>query len=97
MQDQVTWQHVNPIVDESVTLVRTGSKKRDIEFIVDLHAKTPVEVNRHQLLQILVNLQMNAIHAMQGKGRLTVLTEDWVEAEQSIGSLIHVQHLLVSA
>ncbi|AYV22960.1 sensor histidine kinase [Vibrio mediterranei] len=90
VQDEVTWQHVNPIVDESVTLVRTGAKKRDVEFIVDLNAKTPVEVNRHQLLQILVNLQMNAIHAMQGKGRLTVLTEDWVEAGQSIGSLIHV-------
>ncbi|GMQ46560.1 sensor histidine kinase [Vibrio sp. 10N] len=90
VQDEITWQHVNPIVDESVTLVRTGSKKRDVEFVVDLHAKTPVEVNRHQLLQILVNLQMNAIHAMNGKGRLTVLTEDWIEGKESIGSLIHV-------
>ncbi|WP_234495994.1 sensor histidine kinase [Vibrio maritimus] len=90
VQDEITWQHVNPIVDESVTLVRTGSKKRDIEFIVDLHAKTPVEVNRHQLLQILVNLQMNAIHAMSGKGRLTVLTEDWIEGKESIGALVHV-------
>ncbi len=81
---------MNPIVDESVTLVRTGSKKRDVEFVVDLHAKTPVEVNRHQLLQILVNLQMNAIHAMNGKGRLTVLTEDWIEGKESVGALIHV-------
>lgn len=90
VQDEITWQHVNPIVDESVTLVRTGSKKRDVEFVVDLHAKTPVEVNRHQLLQILVNLQMNAIHAMNGKGRLTVLTEDWIEGKESVGALIHV-------
>ncbi|MGF1779530.1 sensor histidine kinase [Vibrio nomapromontoriensis] len=90
VQDEVTWQHVNPIVDESVTLVRTGSKKRDVEFYVDLHAKTPVEINRHQLLQILVNLQMNAIHAMQGKGRLTVLSEDWIEGSEKIGALIHI-------
>ncbi|MFA0088007.1 cache domain-containing protein [Vibrio sp. 10N.261.51.F12] len=90
VQDEVTWQHVNPIVDESVTLVRTGAKKRGIEFYVDLHAKTPVEINRHQLLQILVNLQMNAIHAMQGKGRLTVLSEDWVDGKERIGALIHI-------
>ncbi|MGF1771606.1 cache domain-containing protein [Vibrio wakamikoensis] len=90
VQDEITWQHVNPIVDESVTLVRTGAKKRNVEFVVDLHAKTPVEVNRHQLLQILVNLQMNAIHAMSGKGRLTVLTEDWIEGKESVGALIHV-------
>ncbi|MGR5175232.1 sensor histidine kinase [Vibrio parahaemolyticus] len=90
VQDEITWQHVNPIVDESVTLVRTGAKKRDVEFVVELNAKTPVEINRHQLLQILVNLQMNAIHAMQGKGRLTVLTEDWIEGGQRVGALIHV-------
>lgn len=90
VQDQVTWQHVNPIVDESVTLVRTGSKKKKIDYVIDLHATTPVEINRNQLLQILVNLQMNAIHAMQGEGRLTVLSEDWIEEGESIGVLIHV-------
>ncbi|EGU30495.1 hypothetical protein VII00023_10814 [Vibrio ichthyoenteri ATCC 700023] len=91
VQDEITWQHVNPIIEESITLVKTGSKKRDIEFITDLHAHTSVEINRHQLLQILVNLQMNAIHAMQGKGRLTVISEDWCEEGVAKGALIHIE------
>ncbi|WP_162046354.1 sensor histidine kinase [Vibrio taketomensis] len=91
VQDEITWQHVNPIVEESITLVKTGTKKRDIEFVTNLKAHSSVEVNRHQLLQILVNLQMNGIHAMQGKGRLTISSEDWLEHGEEMGALIHIQ------
>ncbi|NOH67189.1 sensor histidine kinase [Vibrio rotiferianus] len=90
VQDEITWQHVNPIIDESITLVKTGTKKRDIEFVTDLQAHTSVEVNRHQLLQILVNLQMNGIHAMEGAGKLTVVSKDWVEDGELKGAEIHV-------
>ncbi|ELA7274168.1 cache domain-containing protein [Vibrio parahaemolyticus] len=90
VQDEITWQHVNPIIDESITLVKTGTKKRDVEFVTDLQAHTPVEINRHHLLQILVNLQMNAIHAMNGKGKLIVMSEDWIEEGEIQGAAIHV-------
>ncbi|TOP78580.1 two-component sensor histidine kinase [Vibrio parahaemolyticus] len=90
VQDEITWQHVNPIIDESITLVKTGTKKRDVEFVTDLQAHTPVEINRHHLLQILVNLQMNAIHAMNGKGKLIVMSEDWIEEGEIKGVAIHV-------
>ncbi|EHH1051261.1 two-component sensor histidine kinase [Vibrio parahaemolyticus] len=90
VQDEITWQHVNPIIDESITLVKTGTKKRDVEFVTDLQAHTPVEINRHHLLQILVNLQMNAIHAMNGKGKLIVMSEDWIEEGKIKGAAIHV-------
>ncbi|MDF2152214.1 cache domain-containing protein [Vibrio sp. CAU 1672] len=91
VQDEITWQHVNPIIDESITLVKTGTKKRDVEFVTDLRAQTPVEVNRHHLLQILVNLQMNGIHAMDGKGKLTISSEDWIESDRVKGAVIHVR------
>ncbi len=91
VQDEVTWQHVNPVVEESITLVKTGAKKRDVEFVTDLHAKTSVEVNRHQLLQVLVNLQMNAIHAMSGKGKLTIESRDWYEGTVCRGAIIHIK------
>ncbi|WP_104027418.1 sensor histidine kinase [Vibrio jasicida] len=90
VQDEITWQHVNPIIDESITLVKTGTKKRDIEFVTDLQAHTSVEINRHHLLQILVNLQMNGIHAMDGRGKLTVVSEDWIEDCELKGAAIHV-------
>jgi two-component system NtrC family sensor kinase len=90
VQDEITWQHVNPIVEESITLVKTGTKKREVEFETDLQAKSSVEVNRHQLLQILVNLQMNGIHAMQGHGKLRISSEDWIENGMNVGAIIHV-------
>ncbi|WP_428772452.1 sensor histidine kinase [Vibrio sp.] len=90
VQDEITWQHVNPIIDESITLVKTGSKKRNIQFITRLDAHCHVEVNRHQLLQILVNLQMNAIHAMQGKGKLTIHSYDWYEKGEELGAIIDI-------
>ncbi|EKO5151255.1 cache domain-containing protein [Vibrio fluvialis] len=91
VQDEITWQHINPIIDESITLVKTGSKKRDVEFVTDLHAQSSVEVNRHQLLQILVNLQMNAIYAMNGKGKLTIRSEDWCEHGEVLGAIVHIE------
>lgn len=90
VQDEVTWQHVNPILDESITLVKTGAKKRNISYKTDLQAKTSVEVNRNQLLQILVNLQMNAIHSMDGEGQITVTSEDWIKEGESVGAIIRV-------
>ncbi|WP_261883073.1 sensor histidine kinase [Vibrio pelagius] len=91
VQDEVTWQHINPIVDESITLVKTGAKKKGIVYHSSLEAKTSVEVNRNQLLQILVNLQMNAIHAMDGEGNLTISSEDWIEEGILQGAVIHVE------
>ncbi|KZX67664.1 two-component sensor histidine kinase [Vibrio sp. HI00D65] len=91
VQDEITWQHINPIVDESITLVKTGAKKRDMVYVSNLNAKTSVEVNRNQLLQILVNLQMNAIHAMDGQGTLTISSEEWVENGVSHGAIVHVE------
>ncbi|SON48668.1 cache domain-containing protein [Vibrio tapetis] len=90
IQDEITWQHVNPIVEESLTLVKTGSKKRNITFITELNAKAVVEMNRHQLLQILVNLEMNAIHAMESEGSIILSSEDWLENGDVIGVVVHV-------
>ncbi|MFC1503131.1 cache domain-containing protein [Pseudomonadota bacterium] len=91
VQNEVTWQHLNPIVEESLTLVRSGTKSYDIQIEVELHAKCCVEVNRHQLLQVLVNLQMNGVHAMDDKGLLKIKTEDWLGEDcQPLGAIVHV-------
>lgn len=91
VQDEITWQHINPIIEESITLVKTGTKKRNIEFVTRFEAQSSVEVNRHQLLQILVNLQMNAIHAMNGQGKLTISSEDWCEQGEVLGAVVHIE------
>ncbi|WP_394210482.1 cache domain-containing protein [Enterovibrio calviensis] len=92
VQDTVTWQHVNPVIEESVTLVRSGTKRQDVEVLTYLNAKCCAEINRHQLLQVLVNLQMNGIHAMNDKGKLIVRSEDWMDGiGMTIGAKISVQ------
>ncbi|OZS41733.1 sensor histidine kinase [Photobacterium sanguinicancri] len=91
VQDEVTWHHLNPLVEESLTLVRTGTKKQDLFIEKELKARCRVEVNRHQLLQVLVNLQMNAVHAMDDKGLLRIATEDWLDDDlQPIGAVVHI-------
>jgi len=90
VQDEIIWQHINPIVEESLTLVRSGTKKLDIKIETDLQAKCSVEVNRHQLLQVLVNLQMNGVHAMNDSGILQISTQDWTEGKTTIGAIIKI-------
>ncbi len=92
VQDEVTWQYVNPVIEESVILVRSGTKKSKIAFFTDLRATVCVEINRHQLLQVLVNLQMNGIHAMNEEGTLKVKSEDWLDDQKHpLGVMISVQ------
>ena len=92
VQDEVTWQYVNPVIEESMILVRSGTKKQKIVFLTDLNATGCVEINRHQLLQVLVNLQMNGIHAMNEEGTLKVKSEDWLDDQKhQLGVKISVQ------
>ncbi len=92
IQDEVTWQHLNPLVNESLSLVRSGTKKMKVTIEADLRAKCSVEVNRHQLLQVLVNLQMNGIHAMDDQGLLKVSTFDWVDLHGNVlGAVVEVE------
>jgi len=91
VQDEITWQHLNLIVKESLTLVRSGTKSADVQIESQLEAKCCVEVNRHQLLQVLVNLQMNGVHAMGDKGLLKIKTEDWHDDDgHIIGAAVHI-------
>jgi len=91
VQDEITWQHLNLIVKESLTLVRSGTKSANVQIESQLDAKCCVEVNRHQLLQVLVNLQMNGVHAMDDKGLLKIKTEDWCDEHDTvIGAVVHI-------
>ncbi|QFI38877.1 two-component sensor histidine kinase [Moritella marina ATCC 15381] len=91
VQDEVTWQHLNHIVKESLTLVRSGTKSANVQIESQLDAKCCVEANRHQLLQVLVNLQMNGVHAMDDQGLLKIKTEDWLDEQGNpIGAAVHI-------
>ena len=67
----------NAAVADCLVLVRHELKKGDIEVVQDLRATGPVRLNRNELQQVLINLAVNAVHAMAAGGRLTFVTEDW--------------------
>ncbi|MBS0040998.1 cache domain-containing protein [Shewanella sp. M16] len=82
---------MTPIIEEMLVLVRHSIQKQEVVLITELNASCPVQVNRPQLLQVLINLVVNAAHAMDGKGRIWVRTYDWVQQDMPVGVKIEVE------
>lgn len=79
------------IIEEMLVLVRHSIQKQAVVLITELNATCPVQVNKPQLLQVLINLVVNAAHAMDGKGRIWIRTYDWLQQGVPIGVKIEVE------
>ncbi|MGL4713756.1 MAG: sensor histidine kinase [Shewanella sp.] len=84
---------ITPIIEEMLVLVRHSIQKQQVVLITQLNASCPVQVNRPQLLQVLINLVVNAAHAIDGdgKGQIWVRSYDWVQQGVLIGVKIEVE------
>ncbi|WP_434086729.1 sensor histidine kinase [Shewanella mesophila] len=82
---------LTPIIEEMLILVRHSIQKQEVILNQDLNASYPIEVNRPQLLQVLINLVVNAAHAMDGQGRIWIRTYDWVHRGEPIGVKIEIE------
>jgi signal transduction histidine kinase len=66
-------QHVpDEVINDCIPLVQHLLNKVDISLEMDLQATHTVAMNRTELQQVLINLMVNAIHAMPGGGRLSL-------------------------
>ncbi len=67
------------VVSDTIPLVQHLLNKADIRLKLDAQARGSVAMNRTELQQVLINLIVNAIHAMPDGGTLSIITRDLPE------------------
>ncbi len=77
------------MIDDCLVLTRHLSSKADVTLKRDDRSTATILVERTELQQVIINLVVNAIHAMPEGGTLTLETEDR-EAEGMAGVAIIV-------
>lgn len=71
---------VNQVVDNAVRLLQHMRSTFVFELELDLAATRRVRINEQHLEQVLVNLLVNAIHALDnGSGKICIRSRDWDE------------------
>ncbi len=82
---------LTPIIEEMMVLVRHSIKQQEVVLNTQLEANCSVEVNQPQLLQVLINLVINAAHAMEGKGQIWIRSRNWYRNDDPQDELLGVQ------
>lgn len=69
---------VNTVINNTLKLLQHMRRTYSFELELDLKASHAVRINEQELEQVLVNLMVNAIHALDGdKGKICVASRDW--------------------
>ncbi len=85
----VDYTNPNDVIHDTLPLVQHLLVKGDIDLKLELTSECLIAMNRTELQQVLINLIVNAIHAMQNGGALDIKTRDH-KSEDSDGVLIIV-------
>ena len=70
--DDITAIDVNDKLDEALNIARYATTLQDLSIVRRFDGNVEVLANPGELFQVFVNLMTNAIHAMEGKGTLTL-------------------------
>jgi PAS domain S-box-containing protein len=66
---------LNALVEQSLALIRDQSLFRNIQVVKEFSdSEITVHADRNQMSQVIINLVMNAVEAMEGSGRLVLRT-----------------------
>ena len=66
--------NLNDLIVEVLKLLRFELQRKSIEFITEFGEIPVLTVDPNKIKQVVINLVMNAAHAMQGQGKITVTT-----------------------
>ncbi len=79
-------------LEDCLLLVGPQLSRTHIELRREFAATVTVGINRQELQQVLLNLMLNALHAMPASGVLTLRTQDWIATDGTPqGAVIEVQ------
>jgi len=78
------------VIADCLVLVGHLLKRGNIAVVQEIETRRPVEINRNELQQVLINLLVNAIQAMAEGGVLTVSARDWDQDGQAQGVALAV-------
>jgi PAS domain S-box-containing protein len=68
-------EEINEVVEKSLAILQTKLKKGNISFVFERGQELPkVRIDIHQIQQVIINLILNSIQAMEKGGTLTVRT-----------------------
>ena len=68
---------INNTIDETLKLVHHFRAEIDYEFVLNLQASLPVNINQQEVQQVLINLLGNAIQALPDEnGKISISTRD---------------------
>jgi signal transduction histidine kinase len=73
-QVNIKEQPANDLIEEAILLVQPRLKGKRIELSREFHGNPVVNVDKHQILQVLVNLLSNAADASHEQGKIRVAT-----------------------
>lgn len=81
-------QPLNPIIEEAMNLVKHEIMKEHITVESRLSPSLPpVPLDHGKIQQVFINLFINAVHAMEGGGKLTVATSRMLLTEEYLEGL----------
>jgi signal transduction histidine kinase/DNA-binding response OmpR family regulator/putative methionine-R-sulfoxide reductase with GAF domain len=81
---QTVKKRINEALDRAMKLVQQDLVRNEIELDMDLEDNLPlVAINYNQIIEILLNMFMNAIDAMEKGGKLSVKAERYTDPESS--------------
>ena len=75
--------NINTIIEEALNIIK-NHKYEDIEFVVKPGKNIPlISINSYQIRDLIIDLALNGIQAMDGKGKL-ILTTEFVDEKECV-------------
>ena len=82
---------VNVVLADCLVLTQHNLAKSGIAVVRQLAATRQVQINCHELQQVVINLIVNAVQAMRNGGTLTLATRDWQAETGAAGVLLEIR------